>query len=128
MADPREALTELPIVQPSVVAQPRVVPHPRNVTLEVFRALGHPLRLELVAHVAARGPVCVCHLHEALPYSQPQVSKHLAVLRQAGLLDSRREGNWVYYSVNEEVLDAAREFIAQLEASMHRPHLADSCD
>jgi DNA-binding transcriptional ArsR family regulator len=128
MADQREALRELPIAQPPLVAQPRVVAHPRNITLEVFRALGHPLRLELVAQVAARGPICVCHLHEMLPYSQPQISKHLAVLREAGLLQSRREGSWVYYTANEDALDIAREFLEGLEASMHRPHLADSCE
>jgi ArsR family transcriptional regulator len=134
MADHPERLRELPIVQrpqvaePAVVAQPRVVAHPRNLTLEVFRALAHPLRLELVAQVAARGPICVCHLDDVLPYSQPQISKHLAVLRQAGLLESRREGSWVYYTANEDALDVAREFLERLEASMHRPHLADSCD
>jgi ArsR family transcriptional regulator len=134
MADLPERVRELPIVQPPrvaeppIVAQPRVVAHPRNLTLEVFRALAHPLRLELVAQVAARGPICVCHLDDVLPYSQPKISKHLAVLRQAGLLESRREGSWVYYTANEDALDVAREFLEGLEASMHRPHLADSCE
>jgi ArsR family transcriptional regulator len=133
MNDQREALRELPIAQPPaaaqppIVAQPRVVAYPRNLTLEVFRALAHPLRLELIAQVAARGPICVCHLEDVLPHSQPQISKHLAVLRQAGLLESRREGSWVYYTANEDALDVAREFIEGLESSMHRPHLADSC-
>jgi ArsR family transcriptional regulator len=113
---------------PLPMAQPRVVAHPRNVTLEAFRALAHPIRLELVAHVAARGPLCVCHLEEALPYTQPKISKHLAVLRLAGLLESRREGTWVYYTVNREALDAATDFLEQLEASMAHPRLADACD
>ena len=121
MAEQGEAFRALPM------AQPRVVAHPRNVTLDVFRALAHPIRMELIAHVAARGPICVCHLEDALPHSQPQISKHLAVLRQAGLLQSRREGSWAYYTVDEDTLDAARDFLEQLEASMTRPRLADAC-
>jgi ArsR family transcriptional regulator len=110
------------------LARPRVVPEPRNMTLEVLRALAHPLRLELVAHVAARGPVCSCHLEGAVGMSQPQISKHLTVLHRAGLLQRRREGRWVYYSIDEDALDTAGEFLDALKASMHRPHVADRCD
>ena len=49
------------------------------------------------------------------------------MLRRAGLLQRRREGRWVYYSVDEDALDAARDFLDQLEASMARPRLADAC-
>jgi ArsR family transcriptional regulator, arsenate/arsenite/antimonite-responsive transcriptional repressor len=120
--DPVRPLTELPL------AQPRVVAAPRNLTLEALRALSHPVRMELVAHIAARGPLCVCHLFDDLDYSQPAISKHLGVLRRAGLVESRREGRWVYYAVNEDVLDAARGFLNDLQDSMHRPHVADHCD
>ena len=105
-----------------------MVTAPRNLTLEVLRALAHPARMEVVAYIAARGPLCVCHLEEDLDYSQPTISKHLGLLRKVGLVDSRREGRWVYYSVNEDVLDAARGFLDDLRASMHRPHVADHCD
>lgn len=117
---PREA-TLLPI------AQPRVVATPRNMTLEVLRALAHPLRLELVAHIAARGPLCSCHLKETVGASQPQISKHLSVLHRAGLLHRRREGRWVYYSIDGDAVDVATEFLDALQRSLHRPHLADSC-
>jgi DNA-binding transcriptional ArsR family regulator len=120
--EPVRTLSELPM------AQPRVVPEPRNLTLDALRALAHPGRLEVVAHIAARGPLCVCHLNEDLPYSQPTISKHLGVLRRAGLVESRREGRWVYYTINEAVLDAARDYLDDLKASMHRPHVADHCE
>jgi ArsR family transcriptional regulator, arsenate/arsenite/antimonite-responsive transcriptional repressor len=110
------------------LARPRVVPEPRNLTLEVLRALAHPLRLELVAHVAARGPVCSCHLEEAVGLSQPQISKHLTVLHRAGLVERRREGRWVYYSIDEGALDTVGEFLEAVKASMRRPHAADHCD
>jgi ArsR family transcriptional regulator, arsenate/arsenite/antimonite-responsive transcriptional repressor len=120
--EPARPLTELPL------AQPRVVAEPRNLTLEALRALAHPARLEIVSHVAARGPLCVCHLNEDLHYSQPTISKHLGVLRKAGLLESTRDGRWVYYTINESALDAAAGYLDDLKASMHRPHVADHCD
>jgi ArsR family transcriptional regulator, arsenate/arsenite/antimonite-responsive transcriptional repressor len=120
--EPARPLTELPL------AQPRVVAEPRNLTLEALRALAHPARLEIVSHVAARGPLCVCHLNEDLHYSQPTISKHLGVLRKAGLLESTRDGRWVYYTINESALDAAASYLDDLKASMHRPHVADHCD
>jgi len=113
---------------PLPMARPRVVAEPRNMTLDVLRALAHPLRLELVAHVAARGPICSCHLEEAVGASQPTISKHLTVLHRAGLLQRRREGRWVYYDLDEDALDMAGGFLDELKASMHRPHLADHCD
>jgi ArsR family transcriptional regulator, arsenate/arsenite/antimonite-responsive transcriptional repressor len=119
----------LPIADASerAVAQPRVVDQPRNLTVETYRALADPIRLELLALIAARGPICVCHLDETLPYSQSRISKHLATLRRAGLVSTRREANWVYYSAELEGLAVAREFIDQLEHSLRMPHSADSC-
>ena len=117
----------LPVVGAENLATPRVVDEPRNLTLEVYRALADPIRLELLALIAAGGPICVCHLHERLPYSQSRVSKHLGTLRRAGLVTTRREGTWVYYSLEEEALAVAREYIDQLEGSLRRPHEADYC-
>jgi ArsR family transcriptional regulator, arsenate/arsenite/antimonite-responsive transcriptional repressor len=122
MSEPLSGVRALPL------AQPRLVTEPRNVTLEVFRALADPVRLELLAHVAARGPLCVCHLEDAVPYSQSRISKHLGVLRRAGLVSARRERNWVYYSVNTDALDTARDFLNQVEQSMALPHAADYCE
>ncbi|MBA2360662.1 MAG: helix-turn-helix transcriptional regulator [Actinobacteria bacterium] len=104
-----------------------MVSEPRNVTVETFRALADPVRLELLAQIAARGPLCVCHLQDDLPYSQSRISKHLGTLRRANLVTTRREGNWIYYSVDEEALAVARDFIEQLERSLHTPHEADHC-
>jgi DNA-binding transcriptional ArsR family regulator len=62
----------------------------------VFKALGHPARLRLVETLAA-GPVCVCELAELLPQGLPAVSKHLALLREAGIVQARREGQKIFY-------------------------------
>jgi ArsR family transcriptional regulator len=129
MAKPAENRTALPIADstPPSLAKARIVEEPRNLTVEVYRALADPIRLELLARIAARGPVCVCHLEQELPYTQPRISKHLATLRRAGLVSARREGSWVYYSAELDALDVAREFIDQLEHSILTPHSADSC-
>jgi ArsR family transcriptional regulator len=73
-----------------------------SLTLEVrsfsrlFKALGDETRLRIVA-LLAHGELCVCHLEEALRLSQPKVSRHLATLRAAGVVEDRRDGTWVYY-------------------------------
>lgn len=97
-------------------------------TVDVFRALADPVRLELLALIAARGPICVCHLEEALPYKQPRISKHLGTLRRAGLVSSRREGTWVYYQLNEDTLEVAASFVEQVKGSAQAPHEADRCE
>lgn len=117
----------LPLIAPRQPAEPTIVSEPRNLTVEMFRALADPIRLELLAQIAARGPLCVCHLQEDTPYSQSRISKHLGTLRRAGLVTTRREGTWIYYAVEEEALATARDFIEQLERSLHTPHEADYC-
>jgi len=62
----------------------------------LFKALADETRLRIVA-LLSHGELCVCHLEEALRLSQPKVSRHLATLRSAGVVEHRREGTWVYY-------------------------------
>jgi ArsR family transcriptional regulator, arsenate/arsenite/antimonite-responsive transcriptional repressor len=126
--EPERAIARpLPLIGSRTLATPRIVSEPRNITVELFRALADPVRLELLAQIAARGPLCVCHLQDELPYSQSRISKHLGTLRRAGLVTTRREGTWIYYSADEEALAVAREFLDQLELSLRTPHEADYC-
>lgn len=64
-----------------------------------FKALGDPVRLQLMSMIASAvdGEVCVCDLTPAFELSGPTISHHLKVLREAGLVDSDRRGTWVYY-------------------------------
>jgi ArsR family transcriptional regulator, arsenate/arsenite/antimonite-responsive transcriptional repressor len=62
----------------------------------LFKALGDETRLRIVA-LLSHGELCVCHLEDALAVSQPNVSRHLGILRMAGIVEHRREGSWVYY-------------------------------
>ncbi|NUV61164.1 helix-turn-helix transcriptional regulator [Streptomyces sp. CAI-85] len=81
---------------------------------KVFKALGDPVRLRLMSMIASRGPggeVCVCELTPAFELSQPTISHHLKLLRQAGLIDCERRGTWVYYWVLPGVLDRLAAFL-----------------
>lgn len=62
----------------------------------LFKALGDETRLRIVA-LLSHGELCVCHIQEALALSQPTVSRHLATLRAAGVVEHRRDRKWVYY-------------------------------
>jgi ArsR family transcriptional regulator len=65
---------------------------------KALKALADPTRVRILGLLAG-GEICVCHIHDALRIPQPTASRHLAYLRRAGLVDSRREGLWVHYSL-----------------------------
>jgi len=67
--------------------------------VRVFRALADPVRLRLVSLIGAHegGEACVCDLSTTFDLTQPTISHHLKVLREAGIIDSQRRGTWVYY-------------------------------
>jgi ArsR family transcriptional regulator len=79
---------------------------------EVAKALGDPVRVQLIDVLRKHaGKVCVCELVPLFDLSQPTVSHHLKVLRQAGLVGSERQGLWAYYYV---IPDALAELAAWL--------------
>lgn len=84
-----------------------------------FKALGDPVRLRLLSMIASRsgGEVCVCDLTPAFDLSQPTISHHLKLLRQAGLIDCERRGTWVYYWVLPGVLDRLAAFLTTARTS-----------
>lgn len=82
--------------------------------LAKLRALAHPVRLGIMRELAARPETCACDFTELFEVSQPTISQHLKVLREAGLVSTRRRGTQICYSVRTEALDALRETIDQL--------------
>ena len=72
----------------------------------MFKALGDPVRLRLLSIVASHpgGEACVCDLAADFDLTQPTISHHLKVLREAGLLSCERRGTWVYYRVEPGAL------------------------
>lgn len=79
--------------------------------LSLFKCLADETRLKSVLLIVAEGELCVCELTAALDISQPKVSRHLAQLRDCGLLSTRREGQWVYYAINSALPEWARTVI-----------------
>lgn len=72
----------------------------------MLKALSDPIRLRLMSMIAAADETCVCDLTGPFDVSQPTISHHLKVLRDAGLVDSERRGTWVYYWAQRSALDA----------------------
>ncbi|MGW0084027.1 ArsR/SmtB family transcription factor [Streptomyces sp. NPDC003393] len=86
---------------------------------KVFKALGDPVRLRLLSMIASRegGEVCVCEMTPAFDLSQPTISHHLKLLRQAGLIDCERRGTWVYYWALPGALDELAGFLTTPKAA-----------
>jgi ArsR family transcriptional regulator len=99
-------------------------PRPAIDQLEsVFKALADKTRLRILA-LLGNNEVCVCHLHDSLELPQPTVSRHLAYLRRAGLVDVRRDGIWMHYQVArsldptvQAVLNAAVEALTDVRTT-----------
>jgi ArsR family transcriptional regulator len=90
-----------------------------------FKALSHPTRAQIIEFLLS-GERCVCEMTGPLDVSQPLVSHHLALLKDAGIVKARDEGARTYYSINRERFDADLDgFVAHVERlrSMPRPAL-----
>jgi ArsR family transcriptional regulator len=89
--------------------------HQPLVDLErLFKALADTTRLRMLSLLLA-GEVCVCDLHDTLGIPQPKASRHLAYLRAAGLVDARKDGQWVHYRLSQSadpVLGVIRDAVA----------------
>ncbi len=84
----------------------------------LFHALADPTRLRSVVLLSREGELCVCELTHALAEIQPKVSRHLALMREAGLVTGRRVGQWVFYQLHPDLPRWARHVIgAALEGA-----------
>ena len=85
----------------------------------LFKTLSDPTRLRLL-NLLAEGDVCVCDLHGTLGLEQPKVSRHLARLRRAGLVDAERNGKWMHYRLARQGDPLVRNVLAGLRAWMRQ--------
>src|SRR5437879_3593856 len=101
---------------------------------KLFRALADSTRLRLLNLMNGR-EVCVCYVVEILKQSQPKISRHLAYLRNAGIVSARREGKWMHYSIERPtdagaaaILDAAlTSFATDREMQSDLSRLSKAC-
>jgi ArsR family transcriptional regulator len=84
---------------------------------QLFTILSDPTRLRALMLIQAEGEVCVCEITHALDESQPKISRHLAVMREAGVVDARREGTWMHYRIHPALPDWAKQTV---ESTRHR--------
>src|SRR4030067_2551889 len=93
----------------------------------LFRALADETRLRCLALLVAEDELCVCQLTHALGLSQPMISRHLASLREAGIVSDRRAGVWIYYRLHPKLPRWARGVLTETVAAIAptRPYVAD---
>jgi ArsR family transcriptional regulator len=108
----------------------------------LFKCLADETRARMTLLIARQGELCVCELTAALEESQPKISRHLAQLRSCGVLEDRRQGQWVYYRLHPHLPDWVHEVLnttlaanknwlrpntARLEGMRDRPERATVC-
>lgn len=81
----------------------------------IFYALSDDIRLEIVSMLLKEEEICVCSFMKHFNMSQPNISFHLRILKDASLLKARKQGKWVYYSINKEnqVLELLKDIIIE---------------
>lgn len=110
------AKVSLPVVESSEDAccAPRrpLEPRPTRSYVRLFKALGDDTRLQILGLIAASGveELCVCDIESHFDLSQPTISHHLRILKEAEILTAERRGTWVYYALNRGVLRLLDEF------------------
>ena len=88
--------------------------------VQCFKALSDETRLQII-EMLTMGELCACKILEKFQFTQPTLSYHMKNLTQAGLVYARKEGKWTYYSLNEEILQAAGSYFARVaEASVQK--------
>jgi ArsR family transcriptional regulator, arsenate/arsenite/antimonite-responsive transcriptional repressor len=104
------SMQALPVLQP-ICCGSEAPPLPKRAAeqlAERFRALADPTRVAIVNRLAGADELCVCDLNAAFDLSQPTVSHHLKILREAGLVEATRRGTWAYYRLVPEAMEALR--------------------
>jgi ArsR family transcriptional regulator len=81
----------------------------------LLQAVADPLRLRILRQLAEVGPVCACDIAAGYSVSQPTISHHLRVLREAGWITGERRGTWIWYSIRPQAIAALRDIAETLE-------------
>jgi DNA-binding transcriptional ArsR family regulator len=110
-------LKELPVVRERGVCceLPDVDAGWAEETASLMKALADPTRLKMIAALwKANQPVCICDFTATLDLTQPTISHHMAKLKDAGLVDSKKDGIWTYYRLPNDLRPATRRLLGQL--------------
>lgn len=85
-----------------------------EISVRIFKALGHPVRYKIVKFLY-NGPKCVCKLNENIEFSQANLSQHLKILKEAGILSSEKMGMETHYRISSEeiknIIDSVEKLV-----------------
>jgi len=97
---------------------------------QILKVLAHPARLAIL-DILRDGEHCVCHMEAHLGYRQAYISQQIAVLREAGLIQDRRDGWNIFYWVSDPriyaILDAVQEMVGEKTAGQHKEGVKCPC-
>jgi DNA-binding transcriptional ArsR family regulator len=93
------------------------MPKSTDPDVRLLAALADPARLAIVRQLASDGSVCACDFSACTGLSQPTVSHHLRVLREAGVVHGERRGTWIYYYLDRAVADRLAAIAGELDAT-----------
>ncbi len=94
--------------------------------LPCFRALSDPIRLNVVKLLQDQ-EMCVCDICDVLQIKQPKLSFHLKALRESGLLNTRQQGRWVYYSINPSQFELVVDYLTKY-LNCEMPSVEELCE
>ena len=106
-----KSIAVLPTICCGPETEPLTVPE-RDELAARFKALADPTRVAIINCLSAADEVCVCNLTETFDLSQPTISHHLKVLREAGLVTAERRGTWQFYRLVPEAVAGLSRAIA----------------
>ncbi len=100
---------------PTVCHTPRLSIDETTQLAEMFKALSHPVRVQILDLIGqGGGELCACNIEAYFNLTQPTISHHLKVLREAGLIRSENRGVWVHHQVNQEALSNLQTWLKQI--------------
>lgn len=94
---------------------------PTDPDVRLLQAAADPIRLAILRQLALAGPVCACDIAAGYAVTQPTVSHHLRVLREAGWVAGERRGTWIWYSVRPEAMDRFQAIGSAFDATGAAP-------
>ena len=115
----------------NIITEQEIQTHLYDPQIQIFKVLTHPARLAIL-EILRDGEHCVCHMEAHLGFRQAYISQQLSVLRDAGLVQVRRDGGWnVFYHMADvriyDVLNAARRITGQAEMETKKPLVPCTC-
>jgi len=87
--------------------------------VSLFKAIADQTRLNIV-DLLSGGEMCACQLLDNFNITQPTLSYHMKILCDSGIVNGRREGSWMYYSINGAVIETISEFFVKIKAKTQK--------